>query len=128
MPPCSGGVRGEETKVWGDQAYLGQSEVIQECAPRAQDCIQRRYRYNNRINEVEWAKNRTESQVRSKVERVFGVIKLKFGFVKVRYRGLARNANRLFATCAPVNLFMARKKSLDTAHSFLRMPRHFDLH
>jgi hypothetical protein len=35
--------------------------------------------------------------VRSKVEHVFGVLKVKFGFVKVRYRGLAKNANRFFA-------------------------------
>ena len=41
---------------------------------------------------------------------MFGVLKLQFGFVKVRYRGLAKNANRLFATCALVNLFMVRKK------------------
>ena len=38
---------------------------------------------------MERAKNRTKSQVRSKVEHVFGVMKLKFGFSKVRYRGLA---------------------------------------
>ena len=37
-------LHGEETKVWGDQAYCGQSEVIREYAPRAQDCTQRRYR------------------------------------------------------------------------------------
>jgi transposase, IS5 family len=28
-------LHGEETRVWGDQAYRGQTEVIQECAPRA---------------------------------------------------------------------------------------------
>jgi transposase, IS5 family len=39
-------------------------------------------------------------------------MKLKFGFVKVRYRGLKKNANRLFASCALVNLYMARKKLL----------------
>src|SRR5437667_410592 len=27
---------GEETRVWGDQAYRGQSEVIRECAPPKQ--------------------------------------------------------------------------------------------
>jgi len=43
------------------------------------------------------------------------VLKLKFGFVKVRYRGLKKNANRLFATCALVNLFVVRKKLLDAA-------------
>ena len=64
------------------------------------------------IDEVERAKNRFKSTVRSKVEHVFGVIKLKFGFVKVRYRGLAKNANRLFATCALVNLFLVRKRLL----------------
>ena len=40
---------------------------------------------------------------------VFGVMKLKFGVVKLRYRGLKKNANRLFATCALVNMFMVRK-------------------
>jgi IS5 family transposase len=105
-------LHGEETRVWGDQAYRGQSEAIHECAPRAQDCTHRRYRYKDRIDEVERAKNRTKSTVRSKVEHVFGVMKLKFGFVKVRYRGLVKNANRLFATCALVNLFLVRKKLL----------------
>ena len=105
-------LHGEETKVWGDQAYRGQRAVIREHAPRAQDYTQRRYRYKNNVDEVERAKNRTKSRVRSKVEHVFGVMKLKFGFAKVRYRGLVKNANRLFATCALVNLFMVRKKLL----------------
>jgi IS5 family transposase len=108
-------LHGEETRVWGDQAYRGQRDVIQECAPQAQDCTHRRYRYKDRIDEVERAKNRTKSTVRSKVEHVFGVMKLKFGFVKVRYRGLAKNANRLFATCALVNLFLVRKRLLSWA-------------
>ena len=64
------------------------------------------------IDEVERAKNRTKSTVRSKVEHVFGVMKLKFGFVKLRYRGLKKNANQLFAVCALVNLYLLRKKLL----------------
>jgi IS5 family transposase len=105
-------LHGEETRVWGDGAYQGQSEVIHQCAPRARDCTQRRCRYKGRVDEVERARNRNKSRVRSKVEHVFGVMKLKFGFVKVRYRGLKKNANRLFATCALVNLFITRKKLL----------------
>jgi transposase, IS5 family len=53
--------------------------------------------------------------VRSKVEHVFGVMKLKFGFVKVRYRGLVKNANRVFAICALVNLYMVRRRLLSAA-------------
>ena len=109
-------LHGEETRVWGVGAYRGQSEVIQECAPGAQDFTQRRYRYKGRIvDEVERAKNRTKSKVRAKVEHVFEVMKLKFGFVKVRYRGLEKNANRLFVTCALVNLFVSRRKLLAVA-------------
>jgi len=110
-------LHGEETRVWGDQAYKGQSHVIKECAPRAQDHTQRRYRYKNGIDEQERAKNRNKSSVRSKVEHVFQVMKLKFGFVKLRYRGLKKNAHRLFVTCALVNLFLSRRKLLLTANA-----------
>lgn len=105
-------LHGEETRVWGDGAYQGQTEVIHQHAPRARDCTQRRCRYKDRVDQVEREKNRAKSRVRSKVEHVFGVMKLKFGFTKVRYRGLKKNANRLFATCALVNLFLVRKKLL----------------
>jgi len=105
-------LHGEETRVWGDQAYRGQSHVIREGAPQAQDCTHRRYRYQHGIDEAERAKNRTKSTVRSKVEHVFGVMKLKFGFVKLRYRGLKKNANPLFAVCALGNLYLLRKKLL----------------
>jgi len=46
------------------------------------------------------------------VEHVFQVVKLKFGFVKLRYRGLKKNAQQLFVICALVNLFLTRKKVL----------------
>jgi transposase, IS5 family len=109
-------LHGEETRVWGDGAYQGQSEVIREWAPRAQDFTQRRCRYKGQIvDEVAWAKNRTKSKVRAKVEHVFQVMKLHFGFVKVRYRGLKKNAQRLFVTCALVNLFVSRRKLLAVA-------------
>jgi transposase, IS5 family len=109
-------LHGEETRVWGDGAYQGQTEVIHECAPRAQDFTQQRCRYKGQIvDEVAWAKNRTKSKVRARVEHVFQVMKLQFGFVKVRYRGLKKNAHRLFVTCALVNLFVSRRKLLALA-------------
>jgi IS5 family transposase len=108
-------LHGEETRVWGDRGYVGQTEVIHQAAPRARDCTHRRYRYKDHVDEVERARNRNKSRVRSKVEHVFQVLKLKFGFVKVRYRGLKKNGNRLFAACALVNLFLVRKKLLRLA-------------
>jgi len=101
-------LHGEETRVWGDQSYRGQREVIRQHAPKARDFTQRRYRFKNVVNPIERAKNRTKSRVRAKVEHVFGVIKRIFGFQKVRYRGLDKNAHRLFVTCALTNLFVVR--------------------
>ena len=63
---------------------------------------------------MERAKNRTKSKVRSKVEHVFAVIKLKFGYVKVRYRGIKKNATQVFTLCALSNLFLSRRRLLYT--------------
>ena len=108
-------LHGEETEVWGDQGYVGQTAVIAEVAPQARDCINRRCLYHGKLNVEEFLRNREKSRVRSKVEHIFQVLKLKFGFVKVRYRGIRKNGNRLFALCALVNLYIARKQLLRTA-------------
>jgi len=103
-------LHGGERKVWGDGAYQGQGRVISEKAPLAQDMTCRRTRYRNYVDELQRKKNRTKSRVRSKVEHVFRVMKRQFGFERVRYRGLAKNANRMFACLALVNLYITRKR------------------
>jgi IS5 family transposase len=105
-------LHGNETRVWGDQAYRGQRAVIRQHAPKAQDFVNRRYRHRGIVDEVERAKNRTKSKVRARVEHSIGVIKRVFGFAKVRYRGLNKNAHRLLVTCALANLFIARRHLL----------------
>ena len=105
-------LHGEERRVWGDQAYRGQRHVIREHAPSAEDFTNRRYRHRGVVDEAEKARNRTKSKVRAKVEHGIGVIKRVFGFVKVRYRGLDKNAHRLFVTCGLANLYLARRSLL----------------
>ena len=79
---------------------------------KAKDFTNRRYRYRGVVDETERAKNRTKSTVRANVEHPIGVIKRVFGFVKVRYRGLAKNTHRLLVNCALANLFMMRQHLL----------------
>ena len=64
------------------------------------------------MDEIEREKNRTKSKVRAKVEHSIRVIKRVFGFAKVRYSGLKKNAHRLLVTCALANLFVARRHLL----------------
>ena len=108
-------LHGRETRVWGDQAYQGQGAVLRQCAPKARDLTSRRWRTKYLVYPEERERNRIKAKTRSRVEHVFAVLKLKFGFTKVCYRGLKKNTNRLFATCALVNLFTARKHLLAVA-------------
>jgi len=55
-------------------------------------------------------RNRAKSRVRAKVEHIFAIIKRTFGYTKVRYRGLNKNAHALFVLCALTNLYLARRR------------------
>ena len=101
-------LHGRERRVYGDTAYAGQRELLRQHAPRAKDFTQKRGRGYRYLSPEERAKNRTKSRVRAKVEHAIGVIKRIFGFAKVRYRGLAKNAHRLFVTAALANLYLVR--------------------
>jgi IS5 family transposase len=101
-------LHGRETHVWGDAAYSGRTERIRATAPQAKDFTQRRGRGYKYLSAHDRFINRARSRVRARVEHTIGVIKRVFGFAKVRYRGIAKNANRLFVTCALANLFIAR--------------------
>ena len=50
----------------------------------------------------------TKASIRAKVEHPFRVIKRQFGYVKVKYRGLAKNTANLVTLFALSNLWMAR--------------------
>jgi IS5 family transposase len=103
-------LQGAETRVWGDQAYRGQKGDHQpERRPKGEGLHQSPLSPSRSGGRNRAAKNRTKSKVRVRVEHPIGVIKRVFGFVKVRYRGLAKNANRLVVACALANLFMARR-------------------
>jgi IS5 family transposase len=103
-------LHGDETKVWGDAGYQGQTEAIHAAAPKAQDMTSRRARYKGGMDEQERRKNRTKARVRSKVEWPFRILKRVFGYTKVRYRGLKKNHQWLLAAFALVNLYQHRKR------------------
>jgi IS5 family transposase len=102
-------LHGNETAVWGDQAYQGQASALATHAPQAEDLTCRRWRSKLR----EWPEvreaNRIKSKTRSRVEHVFAPLKQRFGFVKVRYRGLAKNLHRLYTSFALINLITAQR-------------------
>lgn len=103
-------LRGDEKRVYGDRGYQGCGGIIKAVAPDARDFTNRRVRKPDGEDEAERLRNRTKSRTRARVERPFLVLKRLWGFAKVRYRGLAKNANRVFTALAMVNLYMAVRR------------------
>jgi transposase, IS5 family len=105
-------LHGDETRVYGDSAYRGQDQhaAIQQAAPNAKDFTNERAYRNRPLSKEQKRKNRYKSSIRAKVEYVFLVIKKLWGFTKVRYRGLAKNKNRLLTSLALANLFIVRQR------------------
>ena len=101
-------LHGNETRVWGDSAYAGQSEKIKSKAPKAQDFTNEKGRRNAPLTAVQKAKNKTKSKVRAAVEHPFLTIKQLFKFTKVCYKGLQKNAHRFFVVCGLANLHRVR--------------------
>jgi ABC-type sugar transport system ATPase subunit len=101
-------LHGNERRVYGDSAYASQKTLIASKAPRAKDFTNQRTRRAGEVDEVQRAKNRNKSRVRARVEHVFAVVKRLWGFTKVRYRGLQKNATRAFTALALANIYLAR--------------------
>jgi IS5 family transposase len=99
-------LRGDETRLYGDSAYRGekQRERLKQIAPRARDFTNKRAYRSRPLSGADRQTNRRKSSVRAKVEHPFLTLKRLWGFAKVRYRGLAKNANRAFAMLALINL------------------------
>ena len=60
---------------------------------------------------IEKAEKRKAS-IRARVEHPFRVVKRQFGYVKVRFKGLAKNTAQILTLFALSNLWMARKRLL----------------
>ena len=71
-----------------------------------------RSRFKGRVDEAVRAKNRSKSRIRARVEHVFGVVKRLWGFGRVRYRGLQKNATRAFTVLALANIYLGRQSLL----------------
>ena len=105
-------LHGNEQRVYADSAYASQKQLIASKAPRAKDFTNQRARFKGFIDEAVRAKNRNKSRIRARVEHVFGVVKRLWGFGKVRYRGLQKNATRAFTALPLANIYLGRKSLL----------------
>jgi IS5 family transposase len=98
-------LRDDDDVAYGDAGYVGieKRKEIKDDPVKSQI----EYRINRRLGAMrrastsisnQWDRHieNRKSSVRSKIEHVFRIVKIQFGFSKVVYRGLSKNLNRLF--------------------------------
>jgi len=107
-------LHGDEQVVLGDRAYTSKTRrvdvVPEEDHPRYAMPFTRKRR--EELPQAQRETNRLLSSIRAKVEHPFRVLKRQFGYTKVRYRGLEKNAAQLQTLFACVNLWLARHQLL----------------
>lgn len=111
---------GEEEEVYGDAGYLGMANRIATATgskPKARFLISARPSTYRELRDDHPLKQlqKLNSGVRSK--HVFHRIKIQMKYRMVRYRGLAKNTNRLLTLCGLANLltFSCQKARLKGA-------------
>jgi IS5 family transposase len=109
-------LHGEETDVFADAGYQGamkRPEATGVAWHVAMRPGKRRVLVKSRgSHQLVEQLEKIKASIRAKVEHPFRVIKCQFGFVKVRYRGLAKNTAQLVTLFALSNLWMTRKRLL----------------
>ena len=105
----------EETDVFADAGYQGVSKREETqginvnwhvaMRPGKRKVLDKSTPMGAIMDKLEQAKAR----IRAKVEHPLRVIKRQFGYVKVRYRGLAKNTAQLHTLFALSNLWMVRR-------------------
>jgi transposase, IS5 family len=112
-------LHGEEKAVFADAGYAGAAKRP-ELADRALSwniAIKRKIikALPPRLRDLAAAAERAKAQVRAWVEHPFHIIKDRFHYRKVRYRGLKKNTAQLYSLFALANLVIAKKPLLAAA-------------
>ncbi|PRD67685.1 IS5/IS1182 family transposase [Malikia spinosa] len=111
-------VHGEETDVFADAGYQGvaKREEVQHIRVNWHVAMRagkrRALDKSTPMGAILEKLEQTKASIRAKVEHPFRVIKRQFGYVKVKYRGLAKNMANLMTLFSLSNLWMARHRLL----------------
>jgi IS5 family transposase len=105
-------LHGGETSVWADRGYVSAAREAAFSGPGKFWGVIRKAPRGGALHPVDEDINRVIARVRARVEHPFRVIKRQFGYLKTRYRGLAKNRAQLFTLFALGNLFLVRRRLL----------------
>ena len=108
-------LHGKESVVHADAGYTGAQKRVARKKLRWEIAAKRgsiQAMQEGRAKRDAQKQETAKASIRARVEHPFRVIKRQFGYVKVRFRGLAKNTAQVLVLFALSNLWMVRKKLL----------------
>ncbi len=104
-------LHGAEKRIWGDAGYTGIEKRDEHLQRKVQWLIAMRPGKRAQLlrNSMIFQAEKHKASVRAKVEHAFFYIKRMFGYNKVRYKGLAKNTNRLYVLAGLANMLRSQK-------------------
>jgi len=106
-------IRDDDRAIFGDKGYASDKRKRAARARGILWAVKDKRKPGRVLSSTQKKCNRKHGSVRAKVEHVFRVIKCQFGYRRVRYKGLAKNAAQIFTLSALANLYMARKRLME---------------
>ena len=103
-------LHGAEMSVWADKGYVSAARETAFSGPGKFWGVMRKAPKGGALDPIDVDINRIIAMVRARVEHPFRVLKRQFGYLKTRYRGLAKNRAQLFTLFALGNLFLVRRR------------------
>jgi len=103
-------IREDDTAVYGDKGYASKAKKRAAEAAGVLWAVKEKAKPGCPLSEGQRASNRRFGAVRAKVEHVFRIIKCQFGYRKVRYLGIKKNAAQTFTLFALANLYLVRSR------------------
>ena len=105
-------LHGGEKRVWGDAGYQGVDKRLEnrELDVEWRVAMRPGRRRHLEPGSYEALAEKRKASVRAKVEHPFLYVNRRFGYAKVRYRGLAKNAQRLALLLGLANLMTAERR------------------
>ena len=107
-------LHGDEKVIYGDKAYASRERKERAESRGVEWRVCRKASRGRKLNCADQSFNRKSNRVRARVEHSFGVIKHLWGYRKVRYRGLEKNAAQAFTLFALANFYLARNDLVAT--------------
>lgn len=107
-------LHGGERSVFGDKGYASDADKRSSRESGLTWCVMDKAKRGQKLSTKQQERNRRYASVRAKVEHPFQVMKCQWGYVKVRYKGLQKNAAQLYALFTLINLFKVRGVLLQT--------------